>query len=507
MGAYIGIEGKAKKVLKGYIGVPTRVPIYETTGEKVTITVDNISEYFNVTNSTYYFAGSNGTWTSNNKAVGSSTAQTVIALKSDGKVSFNYTCSSETNYDKLTITTTIGGTTTTRVNAVSGVKSGSLSYSMSAGDSITFKYVKDSSANSNSDICTFSNLSHDTTQKILVGYEEKELAKRIRKAYVGVGGKAKFIFGESASMIFNTTVNMVAHRAQGTGSSVGNYGLMIGGNSDLSCKTFDAYNEELTRTAGSLSIQRHNTDSIESGGYAFIAGGYRRNVGGDSNTVDAINENLSRSSPSTITNSCGWINNANINNEYALICGGYAYDTSTVYTQSIAYNASTLAKTTLTDLPMAKKECFGGNTGNKALIIGNYNTIDVYDTNLSRSQISTDHYGNTMSIASSTKYIFSCVGKTSVDVYDEDLTVMPLLDPLYTGAAPRGVCLDDDVVVFSNGTYYDKNLTRCTRINASEYPSGGVNSDHCGYADIKGKYAIFGEYSWSNNRVFVYEKE
>ena len=86
----------------------------------VSINTSNISKYFTVTNSTYYFVGNGDTFTSNNKGVNSSSAKTELkALYDFTTVSFNYSYSSETRYDKLTIK--VGSTTV--ANALSGTGS------------------------------------------------------------------------------------------------------------------------------------------------------------------------------------------------------------------------------------------------------------------------------------------------------------------------------------------------------------------------------------------------
>nr|DAE09675.1 MAG TPA: hypothetical protein [Myoviridae sp. ctjhW4] len=101
----------------------------------VNITASNISQYFTVFNSTYYFVGSGSTFTSNNNGVNNSTAKTTLTAKYDfEKVTFNYSYSSEANYDKLTIT--IGSTTI--ANALSGVGNSSWTGAVSKGTIITF---------------------------------------------------------------------------------------------------------------------------------------------------------------------------------------------------------------------------------------------------------------------------------------------------------------------------------------------------------------------------------
>ena len=122
----------------------------------VAITASNISEYFTVTNSPYYFAGDGAVFTSNNGGEDSSTAQTILTAKYDMDISFDYSYSSEARYDKFTLT--VGDATVE--NAVSGATTTKqYSGSVSAGTAITFIYTKDSSQSSYDDKCTFSNMS------------------------------------------------------------------------------------------------------------------------------------------------------------------------------------------------------------------------------------------------------------------------------------------------------------------------------------------------------------
>lgn len=116
------------------------------------ITADNITDWFTVTNNSYYFKGDGSVFTTTNGGVSSSTAKTVLTALKDMDVSFSYSYSSETSYDKFTLI--VAGTTVE--NAVSGsttVKT--YSGSLATGETITFQYVKDGSQNSYDDKCTF----------------------------------------------------------------------------------------------------------------------------------------------------------------------------------------------------------------------------------------------------------------------------------------------------------------------------------------------------------------
>ena len=123
----------------------------------VNITASNISEYFTVTNDgSYYFDGQGNVFTTNNKGISSSTASTILTAKQDiSEISFDYSYSSEPNYDQFTLK--VAGSTIE--NGVSGATTAkSYNGSLASGQTIEFKYVKDSSVDKNDDKCTFSNM-------------------------------------------------------------------------------------------------------------------------------------------------------------------------------------------------------------------------------------------------------------------------------------------------------------------------------------------------------------
>ena len=129
----------------------------ESSPQSVAITASNISEYFTVTNgSPYYFNGQGNVFTTNNAGVNRSTATTTLTAKQDiSEISFDYSYSSEQNYDKFTLT--VAGSTIE--NGVSGTTTAkSYNGSLASGQTIEFKYVKDSLVDKNDDECTFSNM-------------------------------------------------------------------------------------------------------------------------------------------------------------------------------------------------------------------------------------------------------------------------------------------------------------------------------------------------------------
>lgn len=94
---------------------------------------------------------------STNYHVNSSTSQTTITISTSSPCifSFDYAVSSESNYDKLTIT--LDGNTI--VNAISGTTSSTYSSTLSSGShTLVLKYVKDSSEDRNDDRAYVSNM-------------------------------------------------------------------------------------------------------------------------------------------------------------------------------------------------------------------------------------------------------------------------------------------------------------------------------------------------------------
>lgn len=118
------------------------------------ITDKNISKFFTVSNDSYYFEWTDGQFKSNNVNVDDSTAKTTLTALTDIELSFDYSYSTEEDYDLFTLT--VGGTTVE--NEASGVGTGSHRVNLSAGDTVVFQYTKDESYPENSDQCAFYNV-------------------------------------------------------------------------------------------------------------------------------------------------------------------------------------------------------------------------------------------------------------------------------------------------------------------------------------------------------------
>ena len=107
-----------------------------------------------ITYGSYKFVDKDGALVSNNKGYGSTTASMTVTMLGSYTVSYDYTVSTESGWDKFTAKHTVSGTTTTALDGISGSKTGTQAVDTAAGDALTFSYTKDGSGNSGNDTVT-----------------------------------------------------------------------------------------------------------------------------------------------------------------------------------------------------------------------------------------------------------------------------------------------------------------------------------------------------------------
>lgn len=498
--AYIGINGVARKVKKGYIGVNTQVPTYDT--QNVSITASNISTYFTVTNGSYYFVGSGNTFTTNNSGIDSSTASTTLTAKSDmSSVSFSYSYSSEQNYDKFTLIVA----ETTVANAVSGATTNKTwSGSLKAGEKIEFKYVKDGSGNVNDDKCTFSAMT--CTAIVQTGSTTKSVARKVKKAYIGVGGVARPCWsgGELAYYGVVSGSRNAAYAAKGT--SVGNYALFGGGRVGTSwdglIKNVICVSGSLTDTAVSSldkAVINHAAGSI--GDYALFMGGC---IGSASyqKTVTAYSASLTKSAATALASARGEIGAANVG-EYLLCGSGIYYDYAYEFAKDVdVYNAS-LTKTTTNTAIVGSS--VAGQTPSYAIFTptdraSSATTCDAFNASLTRTQkISFLHNHPSASASVGNYAIFMGHNNNRYfDAVDDSLTAhmtpLPTSVTNVTYFTGMGGASIGDYALFAGG-YTESVVSKAFSVDASltiqVQPSLRFARQYLAAAVIKGEKALF----------------
>lgn len=402
----------AHKVKNIYVGVETEVPIYETVETTVTIDVDNINDFFDVTNSTYYFEGSDTVFAANNLGVNSTTATTVLKLKQDvTNLSFQYRYVTEANYDKITFK--VGSTTV--LNADSGTY-GPMTFNagdLTAGTTLTFSYTKDSSQSASGEFVLFRDLKFTAETTTQTGTETKSVARKIKKGYVGVGGVAKLCYALQQTLVpYNGTVTGLSLSAQQlAATTVGNYGIFAGGYGGSYRNSVDIYDETLTHTQPSNLLTRAKTQLAATtvGNYALFGGGKTANTTYSYN-VEGYNTSLTHYSPESFYTARALLAATTVGN-YALFGGGYSGDGNASAVDS--YNGS-LTRNAANPLVYARNSLAATTVGNHALFGGGIytastpvqrNTVDVYNSDLTSTN------------AASLSAARSCLAATTVGNY------------------------------------------------------------------------------------------
>ncbi len=211
-----GTRTNDRRVSSVYAGVVATVPKYTetTTTEDIALSLATFTDFFSADSTGTTGTNATGlTWatqsggglklTFGNYGINSSTSMTTFTAQRDlTNVVIKGLYYTESNYDKITLT--VAGTTV--LNAISGTSSTLTQRwtgSLSKGQTIVLKFVKDSSQSATNESSTYFTLSCDPYQKTTVnktqtGTETKLVDKKIVKGYVGgPDGKARLFFGEN----------------------------------------------------------------------------------------------------------------------------------------------------------------------------------------------------------------------------------------------------------------------------------------------------------------------
>ena len=260
----VGYEKKevARNIPKAYLGISTNVPIKEIqqTTTRYPLKVSNYdSYYFTAVPSGESFTLSNGSTAGirckpGNIGIDSSNAGLTLTAKrnlTNVKIQGEY--HTETNYDKITMRVKYASVLST----VSGDQSYTTFWtgSLTSGDEIYIYYQKDGSVNNSNEANTYFEISCDdytvtTEEEVITGYEQKDVARKITKGYIGdENGKARLFFGQSSSIVYTGlydeldtyTINGTSYkgyRLRGTGnlttSANGLYWICGGGSNGAS---------------------------------------------------------------------------------------------------------------------------------------------------------------------------------------------------------------------------------------------------------------------------------
>lgn len=309
------------------------------------------------------------------------------------------------------------------------------------------------------------------------GSTHASLARKIKKAYIGIGGVARPCWAGGTITKYGTIDATSDNIENSAGASNGDYAIFAGGSiyshsgNGTQTDSVFAYSKSLTLSKPDvLYTAVMDLSATNVGDYAVFAGGQLATVTDYKRYVTAYDKSLTRTFPSTLYNNACYMSAANAGGNYAVFVGGYygtasygwtAYDSSlTMKTGDMAnyrYKAaatslgdcavfaggegygilsscetidSSLTRTTRGDLSVARYELSAAHVGKYAIFAGGYNQkgpVDVYNESFTRSalgNIATD--GSRYHIAATQVDGFAIfaggVFSLTVDLYDESLT-------------------------------------------------------------------------------------
>lgn len=215
------------------------------------------------------------------------------------------------------------------------------------------------------------------------------VARRIKKVYIGVGGVARPCWSGGEPTYYGAITSLSASRAYHAATTVGDYALFGGGQNTALQSGVDAYNTSLIRTsAPNLSRARRWLTAATVGEYALFVGGSNLSTT-IYTTVDGYDSSLTKVSSVTNISLRRYFLAATSVGNYALFGGGLGENSSAYKSTVDAYDAS-LTRTTPTALSVARFHLTATAVGNYALFGGGYtnksrDTVDAYDGSLTRT--------------------------------------------------------------------------------------------------------------------------
>lgn len=464
---------------KMYIGRISQVPIYEQQLVDVPKTVKVTPQ-----NNAEFFTTNNGNWNDGEFHLGNctTTASTIATLVAKKDMSVSFTVYYNGGYENDTDYPDYDSECWVKVNgaviasATSSLINKAWSGAIKAGQTIEVYNHTGSSMCEDVFLQKFS-VTHTVKemQQVQVGSETRDAARRVRrqyvsvdgkarrvrKAYVGVNGKARLVFTSGCELLLSgkNAAPLSIAKSQHAAASVGKYAVFAGGEDRINyLATTDAYDSSLTHTnPQSLGKARRWLAATNVGGkYAVFGGG-----GANSKTAytDAYDGSLTKASISNLSGDGRYRLAATGVGKYGLFGGGYYIWFGDKYQSTVDAYDDALTRTTAASLSSAKDNVAAASTRSYAFFAGGRGTtaVDAYDTNLTRTSAAPLQSGKTLAAAAGIagKYVVfaggtSTVASTQVDVYDDHLTRVAALT-LPQGAWSQGAVGAGEMAVIAGG--------------------------------------------------------
>lgn len=315
------------------------------------------------------------------------------------------------------------------------------------------------------------------TGEFIAGAETGEVfgqgvARKTKKAYIGIGGVARPCWS-SAGVEYWGTADDLWHYGMGylAATKIGDYAVFAGGeqiNSSfiITENGVRAYNSSLTKsTLEGMRIARSMLAATSVGDYALFAGGRHRETSAwvDSSDVEAYNSSLTKSTPTELSSARRELGGATVGN-YALFAGGYVAGDGWDYDNVDAYDTE-LVRITAPPLAVARFGMAATTINDCALFAGGTytsysNIVEVYDKDLVKGTPTTLSVGRCHSAATTVnnyalfaggmEYTNPWAAYNTVDVFDIDLTRIEV-GGLSSARAHLAAATTGDYALFAGG--------------------------------------------------------
>lgn len=232
-----------------------------------------------------------------------------------------------------------------------------------------------------------------TSTPFVAGSSVRSVARKIKKAYIGIGGVARPCWSGGELAYYGTITKMAEARWMLAATSNANYAFFGGGRQSTASgrATVDVYDKNLTRQTKSLGEGRFSPAATSVGDYALFGGG-QSSSSSYKLSVEAFDLSLSRKNASDLNASASLLAATNIGS-YALFAGGQ--NSNGWRLQITAYNSSLTKSTPNSNLSIARSRLgatsigeyalFGGGQSNASGLAAMRTEVDAYDKSLTKT--------------------------------------------------------------------------------------------------------------------------
>lgn len=471
--AYIGVDGLARQVKKGYIGAPAdRSGLVKSAADTLL----------------YTYRGRNYKKAYGGDAVCASVVMNgwlspLLVAKTADAVAYNTDGNYESGPNGYSATFTYKGETwyvsgSTAAFQTTEAPEGILHLNAITGAAYTTKIA--------------------AATDLLDYYTMESEARRIKKTYIGVGGVARPCGPVRDVEYYGAVTPLSVKRFYLAAAPVGGYALFGGGEDEegVSYATVDAYNASLTRSApAAFSAAKTRLTAGSVGEYAVFARG-------STAATEAYSPALTRTNPTgSSVSRYSAAASAGVN---TLFAGGLGSPS-----EAVAYNAS-LSMSAAPNLSVGRMHLMAASAGGCALFCGGrnaentvcVNTADAYDDSLTRTAPTALSAARSHGVGASVGgYALICGGVTinnspftTIDAYDGSLTRTTPVEMSASVSSAAGTTAGGYALIYSGTSsvvnVFDKSLTRTIPAGLSlhrQYPAAAPVGD---YALFGGGYTL-----------------